>query len=97
MIVLAQSLAAAKVRVPTMMFSSASLRSLQVQQGDHHVRTVVAIRHGDVAWGEAPQHRSQQGQLACLFAFVWGAIYRIPESPVVFGRKMLALCGELED
>ena len=52
------------------MFARADLRPLGQQQGDHHKRTVVAVRHGDVAGMQASQQCSQQGRLARLFALV---------------------------
>ena len=69
-IVLAQPPAPTEVRVPPMMFARADVRSLQQQQGDHHERTVVAVHHGHIAGGQAPEHRPQQGRFARLFPLV---------------------------
>lgn len=69
-IVLAQSLAAAKVRVAQVMLAGARVRPLCEQQRDHHEGAVVAVHHRDVASGQAPEHRTQQGRLPGFFALV---------------------------
>jgi hypothetical protein len=52
------------------MQSSADLRALQLQQGDHHEGTIVAVEHGDIARMQRREHRAQERRLAGSLALV---------------------------
>jgi hypothetical protein len=60
-IVLPQTLPSAKVGGRSqMMFAGARLHPFPEQQRDHHVRTVVAVHYGDIAFVQREKHRTQQ-------------------------------------
>ena len=60
MIILAKTLATAKVSVSLLMHASTNLRSLTEHQGNHHKRAIVPIQHRDVSSVQRFHDRSQE-------------------------------------
>jgi transposase len=70
MIPAAQTTAFPKVGVPSLMLLKQHIRALALEQGNHEVSTVVAIRQDQIACGDAAQQFTKQGMLATGLARV---------------------------